>query len=269
MARLHLFELEDQPWFPAVIRDAGTAYLRFAVGLSGQARNLVPKLRETLDRAGTNRIVDLCSGGAGPLPAVADALAEENLDARITLTDYYPNVEGFEHLRRVSAGTIDFEAAPVDARKVPPHLVGVRTMFSALHHFKPTDARAILQSAVDAGQPFAAFEIVNRHPFTLLMMIFVAVPVMISVPFLRPFRWSWLLFTYIIPIIPLFVMWDGLVSCLRVYSKAELQGMIDGLAGGDAFDWEIGEISMSPSPAPAIYCIGTPRRGAADEGALR
>lgn len=259
MARLHLFELEDQPWFPAVVRDAGTAYLRFAVGLSGQARNLVPKLRETIERAGSTRIVDLCSGGAGPLPVLADELAEQRLDVRITLTDYYPNVEGFKRLQAQSKGRVDFAPEPIDARKVPEHLVGLRTMFSALHHFKPAEARAILQSAVDAGQPFAAFEVVNRHPFTLIMMALVALPVMLSVPFLRPFRWSWILFTYLIPIIPLFVMWDGFVSCLRVYSKDELQEMIDSLEGGDRFDWEIGDIAMPPAPVPAVYLIGVPR----------
>ena len=266
MARLHLFELEDQAWFPAVIRDAGTAYLRFAVGVSGQAKKLVPKLQETLERTQTNRVVDLCSGGAGPLPALSDALAEEGSDVRITLTDYYPNIEGFEHLRAESKSAMDFEAEPVDARRVPEHLVGLRTMFSALHHFRPADARAILQSAVDSGQPIAAFEIVNRHPFTLLMMLGGFIPVMLSIPFLRPFRWNWLLFTYVIPIIPLFVMWDGLVSCLRVYSKEELQAMIDSIEGGDRFDWEIGNIAMSPSPAAAIYCIGTPRPAATSQG---
>ena len=267
MTRLHLFEFEDQAWFPAVIRDAGTAYLRLAVGVSGQAKNLVPKLRETLNRTQTKRIVDLCSGGAGPLPALSEVLSEGGHDVHITLTDYYPNVEGFKLLSAESEIEMNFEAESVDARRVPDHLEGLRTMFSALHHFRPADARAILQSAVDSGQPIAAFEIVNRHPFTLLMMLMVAIPVMLSVPFLRPFRWSWLLFTYLIPIIPLFVMWDGFVSCLRVYSKDELREMVDTLEGGDRFDWEIGDIAMPPSPAPAIYCIGTPRSAATSAGA--
>ena len=29
MGRIHLFELEDQTWFPKPIRDAGTDFLRF------------------------------------------------------------------------------------------------------------------------------------------------------------------------------------------------------------------------------------------------
>ena len=65
MGRLHLMELEDQPWFPAVIRDAGTAYLRKATELAGQPKYMAPKLAELLRASGVSRIVDLCSGGAG------------------------------------------------------------------------------------------------------------------------------------------------------------------------------------------------------------
>jgi hypothetical protein len=31
MPRIHLFEIEDQPWCPAVMRDAGTDFLQFAL----------------------------------------------------------------------------------------------------------------------------------------------------------------------------------------------------------------------------------------------
>jgi hypothetical protein len=94
-------------------------------------------------------------------------------------------------------------------------------------------------------------------------MLFVGMLVMLCVPFLRPFRWSWLWLTYVIPVIPLFAMWDGMVSCLRVYSKRELHELVAGLEGGERFEWEIGTIALSPSPAAATYLIGTPRRATA------
>lgn len=262
VARIHLFEFEDQPWFPATIRDAATAYLRFATRLAGQAEQLVPKLGDAVERGGTRRVVDLCSGGAGPIPTVVEALAENGVELSVTLTDRYPNLRYFELLSRSSEGRIDYVADSVDATDLPKSLTGLRTMFNALHHFRPDVARSILQSAVDDGQPIGVFEIVSRHPFVLVMMALVPIPVMLAVPFLRPLRWSWLLFTYVIPLIPLLVLWDGLVSCLRVYSQAELAEMVAGLEGGDRFDWEIGSIAMPPSPAAATYLIGTPRAGA-------
>src|SRR5450759_4223616 len=37
----------------------------------------------------------------------------------------------------------------------------------------------------------------------------------VCTPWIRPFRWSRLLWTYLIPIIPLVFLFDGVVSCHR------------------------------------------------------
>ena len=74
MGRIHLFELEDQPWFPSLLRDAGTAYLRKAAALTGQPGFMAPKLAELLRSSGARRLVDLCSGGGGPVPEILDEL---------------------------------------------------------------------------------------------------------------------------------------------------------------------------------------------------
>ena len=42
--RLHLFELEDQPWFPAAIRDLATDYLHFMETTFAMHRPVVPLL---------------------------------------------------------------------------------------------------------------------------------------------------------------------------------------------------------------------------------
>ena len=259
MARVHLFELEDQPWFPAVIRDAGTAYLQFMAALGGQAKEFAPTVGEALERSGTDTIVDLCSGGAGPVPTLVEALAEDGRKVTATLTDFYPNTEALQHAARNSGGAVEFVPESVDATAVPPALRGLRTLFNALHHFRPEQARSILQNAVDAGQPICAIELVSRHPLFIVSMLFASIPVMLAVPFLRPFRWAWLPLTYLVPVIPLFVSWDGFVSCLRVYSPDELRELIASLDGGDRFYWEIGTIPMPPSPVGATYVYGVPR----------
>ena len=74
LKRIHLFELEDQPWFPRIIRDLTTDYLHFmqtALKLEGA---LLPLVERALRESGTNRIVDLCSGGSGPVPLLVDYL---------------------------------------------------------------------------------------------------------------------------------------------------------------------------------------------------
>ena len=136
----------------------------------------------------------------------------------------------------------------------------LRTIFNALHHFRPADARKILQDAVDAGVPVASFEMVGRHPLYIVGLSFSWLMALVLVPFLRPFRPSWLVFTYLVPVIPLFILWDGMVSAFRTYSPEELQALVAELEGADAYEWEIGAEPLGGGPpAPVTYLIGTPR----------
>jgi len=85
------------------------------------------------------------------------------------------------------------------------------------------------------------------------------------VPFRRPFRWSRLLWTYLIPVIPFVLFFDGLISCLRSYSPAELREMTKGLATDD-YRWEIGEKSGGLLPLRVTYLVGCPGSVFAESG---
>lgn len=252
MPRLHLAEIEDQAWCPAVIRDAGTSYLAFVARASGHAAALMPKFREALTRSGQTHVVDLCSGGAGPILAIAG-----DLRCEITLTDLHPNVAAFRDVADNHRGNVHYVAEPIDARTVPAELRGLRVLFNAFHHFRPNDARAILQDAVRANQPIAIFELVCREPGPLVAMLFMPIVTMLVVPFLRPFDWRWLPLTWVIPVIPALVLFDGLVSCLRVYSVGELRALVVTL-DAPGWSWDIGRIALPGAPSPATYLVGHP-----------
>ncbi len=102
-------------------------------------------------------------------------------------------------------------------------------MFLSLHHFKPVDASQILQNAVDSGNSIAIFEAQERSFSSIFAMIFSPITVLLTTPFIRPFKIGRLVFTYLFPIIPLFVMWDGIVSAFRTYFKKEMYNLMDGL----------------------------------------
>ncbi len=161
--RLHLFELEDQRWFPAVLRDLATDWLQhFAESALGMHRLVVPTLRDALLESDSRQIIDLCSGGSGPLFPLQEALRAGGLSVRATLTDKFPNLEAFERARLQSDNMIAFVTESVDARAVPSELKGFRTIFNSFHHFRPEDARTILRDAVGANQPIGIFEIPER-----------------------------------------------------------------------------------------------------------
>ncbi|HEX7241196.1 MAG TPA: hypothetical protein VF263_13060 [Longimicrobiaceae bacterium] len=256
MRRLHLLEIEDQPWCPAPIRDAGTDFLQFALRLGNNYGPVVPRLREALRRTGARRVVDLCSGGGGPWPRLVRDLDREEPRVEVVLTDRYPNLEALRRVRDESGGRLGFHPEPVDALRIPPELDGFRTLFTGFHHFRPEDARAILADAVRSRQGIAVFEATERTALSLAATALSPLMVLLATPFIRPFRWSRLLWTYLVPVVPPFVLFDGLVSCLRTYTPAELRELVAPFAG-DGYTWEIGE-ERGAGPVPVTYLIGCP-----------
>lgn len=265
MRRFHLFEIEDHSWCPVTIRDLATDYLHFIQTALPLHRAITPLVREALGASGTTRIVDLCSGGSGPLPAVIADLAESGITATATLTDLFPNIPAFENAARASKGAIDYVRVPVDARAVPRELTGLRTLFNGFHHFKPEDARAILLDAAHARQPIAIFEASRRTIKTILPVLLMPLFVWIFTPFMRPFLWRRLLFTYPLPFVPLICLWDGLVSQLRAYTADELRAL--GAPAADSMYWRAGYTPLAAGPGLLTYLVGWPTPGASVEGA--
>jgi hypothetical protein len=256
MRRLHLLEIEDQPWCPAVLRDAATDFLQHMIVATDTYLPAVPHLRSALERTGTRQVVDLCSGGGGPWPGLLSRLDTPEAPVDVRLTDRYPNLDAFEGARQRTGGRLAFHPDPVDATALPAELTGFRTLFTAFHHFRPETARAILADAVRGGQGIGVFEATQRTAPSIIATAFSPVLVLLVTPFIRPFRWSRLLFTYLIPLVPLLVLFDGIVSCLRTYTPRELRAMADSL-DATGYTWEIGE-AKGRSPVPVTYLIGIP-----------
>ena len=255
MKRLHLFEIHDQEWCPPTIRDAETDYLQLVIAKTKPYRAMVPVLAAALERTGARQVLDLCSGAGGPWSWLRPVLAERGVNVSVCLTDKYPNVGALDRSNHLADHGIRYHPQPVDAMRLGDELVGFRTMFSSFHHFRPEQARAILADAVEKKQGIAVFEGTRRSLLALVLMLLVPLIVLISTPFIRPFRWSRLIWTYLIPIVPLLSLFDGLVSCLRTYTCDELRELVTGL---DDYDWEIGEEPSRQGPIPVTYLIGLP-----------
>jgi hypothetical protein len=76
-------------------------------------------------------------------------------------------------------------------------------------------------------------------------------------PFIRPRTISRFVFTYVIPLVPLFSLWDGFASCFRVYSPSELKRMTDTIGAKD-YVWETGRMKFERGPGYATYLLGRP-----------
>lgn len=258
MKRIHAFEFEDLRWFPRKLRNYGTDFLQWSANAFDIYKGAVPVIEKGLESSATSTVIDIASGGGGGLLNIAPRLKQRFPELKILLSDYYPNVAAFQKTKAALPDVFEYVEVSVNAMNVPQQLKGFRTQFLSFHHFKPKDATAILQNALDNGQPVGIFEAQQRNGANLLRMLLSPLAVLIATPFIKPFRAERLLFTYLLPVVPLFILWDGLVSVLRTYTETELREMIAGLKGGTNFDWEVGSIKESPNPV--LYLLGTPRR---------
>lgn len=267
MRRVQFIELHEQSWFPSSLRDDVTDAVQFGFNLLRAYAPIAPLLQNVIDStknetSDTQSIIDMCSGGGGPWLDLSRKLKGRNTQKstglQILLTDKYPNLEAFQRISASSGHHICYYPDSVDAMKVPRKLKGLRTMFTSFHHFSPENAGAILQDAVDAGESVGIFEITKRSP-SAIAVIFIGVLLMfVHTPRIRPFRWSRLLWTYLIPIIPLVLLFDGVVSCLRTYRPQELREIVGKLSACQ-YEWEIGE--LAGKRAPVTYLIGYSKTG--------
>ncbi len=202
---------------------------------------VAPRLRRALVESGTDRIIDLCSGGGGPWSRLSRNLTEDGEETpAILLTDKYPNQQAFQNIRVATENAVDFHPDPVDAMSIPPELVGFRTMFTTFHHFTPDEARAILKDAFEQGQGIAIFDTAQCDLRTLLAVCLVPLAALLLVPWIRPFRWSRIFWNYCLPVIPFTLWFDGVMSCLRSYSQDDLWETAAEFISDDYY-WEVGE----------------------------
>lgn len=253
--RLHLFEWENLSWFPAFLRDNMTDFLEFIARIAKMYRPLPNFLSKHLEETEKSEILDLGSGAGGPWNQLLPPMLGMNPELKVTLSDYYPNLKAFENMSDKYGDALTFIPSPVDARDVEMKRTSFRTQFLSLHHFKPKDCEAIFRNAVMSRAPIAIIEGQSRNLPSLIGMFFSPINVLLMTPFIRPFRWDRLLFTYLIPILPILILWDGIVSVLRTYTPKELHQMARTADPENQFEWTFEKFKGTPATA----FIGRPR----------
>lgn len=259
MKRIHLFEFEDFNWFPNFLRVCMTRYLNSMHRFLGTKENLTNLLEKALAHSSEKQIIDLCSGSGGPMIDVYEALKDKNPQLKLILTDLYPNLKDAKKINDLQNDSLSYRTNSTDAANLDKKTKGVRTMICSLHHMKPKTAKAILKDAKESKQPIVIYEISdNSYPKWIWWTAFPIniLSTFIITPMIRPMSWQQLIFTYVIPVLPIIIAWDGAVSNARTYTLNDMDILLQGLESDD-YTWEKGTIKEKG--VNKLYLTGLPK----------
>ncbi|MEO1713049.1 MAG: hypothetical protein AAFU60_06915 [Bacteroidota bacterium] len=266
MKRIQLFEFEDFNWFPKMWRTSMTSLIVVLHKLMGTPAVLAELLKKARQQVEFSQVVDLGSGSGGAMPLVFDQLSDEQSSQpfELLLTDLYPNPQLVRSINDRQTPGLRYKSESVDATNMGETPTGLKTMVNSFHHMPPPVARKILHTAQENRQPFLIYEIAENNIPTLVWWLFLPVGLVIVfvmalflTPFSRPLTVPQLVFTYLIPVIPLAYAWDGQASLVRMYTFDDLKSMLPPAL--EDYEWE-----MAPAPNPkgktlGYYVLGIPK----------
>ena len=225
MKRKHLPQISQQKWFPGFLRNCIHEFMTWFVGKVHAAKPFLPVIQEGLEY--TDSIIAL----------------EANVGA------------GFETVE----GMIDpqITVKRMDIQNFDPREEGLYLFVNCFHQLRPEKALSMLDEISKNNQPVVMVEGNNDSLWQVVgMTVFVPLTVLLTAPFVKPFRVSRLIFTYLIPILPIVTLIDGFLALFKLYAPDDLNQLVGSLEN-NAYQWKSGK-SDNGRGGKIIYLIGHP-----------
>lgn len=163
--------------------------------------------------------------GAGTAP-ISRLLATdpEMDDVQLVACDAQPDYATYVDLERQYAERIEAMKKPVDFREVhtwPPDTL--LFLSATFHHVPPALRDKVLASLTASGRRVMICEPLRRNLASMLFVFLSIVPAMLlPIRFLgRPGKLRRLFWCWLVPLAPVLFVWDGFVSCLRMWTEGQ------------------------------------------------
>lgn len=266
MKRIQLFEFEDFPWLPSTIRACVTRLIMVFHRLIGSPEVIAGRIKDLHRHRSFSQIVDLASGSGGPMPQVMELLKQDaqTKQLNLLLTDLHPNPETVALFNTEKFPRIRYAATSTDAADLSQVPSGLKTMIAGFHHLPPPAATRLLRSAQDTRTPLLIFEVAeNKVPLLLwwlllpLSLVIMILMCLVLTLFVRPLTWQQVVFTYLIPVVPIVYAWDSQATLVRTYTFADLRSMIGPLET-EEYLWEMGPGKKADGKSVGYYVSGRP-----------
>lgn len=205
-------EMADCDWFPQWMRLHQQEFLGFFAFHFNIYKPLVKVLEPMLNYKYQPAWTDTCSGNGSAALSIERFITPS---PSLLLTDKFP-----PSIIQALPSNILYDTQPLDILQKLPKGKGVITLFNAFHHFNQDEKLALLQKVSTAKRPFLSVEIL-RPSFGSYLSVLGASTIgqWLFAPFIKPFRLSRLIFTYLIPIHIVSVLVDGWISVAKSERK--------------------------------------------------
>ena len=81
---------------------------------------------------------------------------------------------------------------------------------------------------------------------------------LLMTPFVKPLTWKQLIFTYLIPVIPVCYAWDGQASLVRMYTFKDIELLLKDFKN-EHYTWEMDQAKKENGKKLGYYILGRPK----------
>ena len=211
MKRKQITQIINTGWCPDFIKKLIAEFLSWFVLKTNATRPFIPVIEEVLDKTHTKRIINI----------------EFHIGA------------GIETIKPFLRKDIEVISIPISEFNTDES--GLYLFANSFHQLKMTTAQKILQQITDGQNPVVVVEGNNDSLWQVIgMTIFVPLTVLLATPFVKPFRLSRLLFTYLIPVLPICIVIDGCIALFKLYNPKDLLELTSSVNSSN-YVWEAGK----------------------------
>lgn len=219
---MRFFEFGDLTWIPHIYHYYLRVYLMFFIKFVGYDKLWAKQTQAFLSQTDASSIMEYGSGSGEPLMRMVSQLdCEKAKSLSYTMSDLNPFPEFVTKVNVEAPNNFTYIETSVDAANHKPQDGQAVVFINSFHHLPPKVAHYVIKNNLENGNEMLILEYVRNNLLAYFSMLGGVLIVLLTAPFVSKLKHLPLtiLFTYIIPLFPLMMLWDGLISCRRAYSS--------------------------------------------------
>lgn len=211
MKRKQITQIINVGWFPKFLKSLIAEFLSWFVAKVNATKPFIPVIEDILNKTNHKRIINIEFNVGAGIETVKPFLKDDVTVDSIHISNFNTSEKG------------------------------VYLCVNSFHQLNSEKAKKILQDIVDSGNPVVVVEGNNDSLWQIVgMTVFVPLTVLLTAFFVKPFRISRIIFTYLIPILPIIIVIDGCIALLKLYNPTDLLELTSSLERNN-YDWKAGK----------------------------